>query len=174
MARSTTFHEVRSKLQNEGLSFTSESDTEVVLKAYGRWGEQCLTLFRGMFAFAIWDASRNRFFVARDAMGVKPLYCFQSEKHFLFASEIRTLLGTGRIPRHLDGAGVLSYLAFGSVYEPNTLIEGVSVLPPRRAISRGKTARLSSTSTGTSHRARNLNNRSSRQGDRPTHKLPRQ
>jgi asparagine synthase (glutamine-hydrolysing) len=168
------FHEVRSKLQNEGLSFTSESDTEGRPEGLRSLGEQCLTLFRGMFAFAIWDASRNRLVFARDPMGVKPLYCLQSEKHFLFASEIRTLLGTGRIPRHLDGAGVLSYLAFGSVYEPNTLIEGVSVLPPRRAISRGKTARLSSTSTGTSHRARNLNNRSSRQGDRPTHKLPRQ
>jgi asparagine synthase (glutamine-hydrolysing) len=124
------FREVRSKLQNEGLSFTSESDTEVVLKAYGRWGERCLTEFRGMFAFAIWDARRNRVFVARDPMGVKPLYYFQSEKHFLFASEIRTLLGTGLVPRRLDETGILSYLAFGSVYEPNTLIEGVSVLPP--------------------------------------------
>jgi len=124
------FREVRSKLQNEGVSFTSESDTEVVLKAYGRWGERCLTEFRGMFAFAIWDARRNRLFVARDPMGVKPLYYFQSEKHFLFASEIRTLLGTGLVPRRLDETGILSYLAFGSVYEPNTLIEGVSVLPP--------------------------------------------
>lgn len=124
------FREVRSKLQNEGVTFTSESDTEVALKAYGRWGERCLTEFRGMFAFAIWDARRNRLFVARDPMGVKPLYYFQSEKHFLFASEIRTLLGTGLIPRRLDETGILSYLAFGSVYEPNTLIEGVSVLPP--------------------------------------------
>jgi len=124
------FREVRAKLQNEGCIFTSESDTEVALKAYGRWGERCLTEFRGMFAFAIWDAARNRLFIARDPMGVKPLYYYESGKYFLFASEIRTLLGTGFVPRHLDAAGVLSYLAFGSVYEPNTLIEGVSVLPP--------------------------------------------
>lgn len=124
------FREVRAKLENQGIRFTSESDTEVALKAYGQWGERCLNEFRGMFAFAIWDAARNRFFLARDPMGVKPLYYYQSEKNFLFASEVRTLLGTDLIPRRLDSAGVLSYLAFGSVYEPNTLIEGISVLPP--------------------------------------------
>jgi asparagine synthase (glutamine-hydrolysing) len=124
------FREVRAKLEREGLEFRSQSDTEVVLKAYGRWGEKCVGEFRGMFAFAIWDAQRKRLFVARDPMGIKPLYYFQSDQHFLFASELRTLLGTGLVPRRMDGAGLESYLAFGSVYEPATLIEGLRMLGP--------------------------------------------
>jgi asparagine synthase (glutamine-hydrolysing) len=124
------FREVREKLEKEGISFVSQSDTEVALKAYGQWGERCLDEFRGMFAFAIWDARRHRLFVARDPMGIKPLYYFQSAEHFLFASEIRTLLGTGLVPRRIDPAGLFGYLAFGSVYEPATMVEGISALAP--------------------------------------------
>jgi len=124
------FREVGAKLEREGVEFRSQSDTEVVLKAYGRWGEKCVGEFRGMFAFAIWDAQRKRLFVARDPMGIKPLYYFQSERHFLFASELRTLLGTGLVPPKMDVAGLESYLAFGSVYEPATLIQGVRMLGP--------------------------------------------
>ena len=122
------FHEVREKL--EGEKFVSHSDTEVVLKAYGRWGERCLDQLRGMFAFAIWDVARQRLFLARDPMGIKPLYYYSSEEHFLFASEVRTLLGTGIVPRRLDDGGLRNYLTFGSVYDPNTLIDGVSALLP--------------------------------------------
>jgi asparagine synthase (glutamine-hydrolysing) len=124
------FRDVRAKLEREGVEFHSQSDTEVVLKAYACWGERCVGEFRGMFAFAIWDAQRKRLFVARDPMGIKPLYYFQSERHFLFASELRTLLGTGLVPRKMDAAGLESYLAFGSVYEPLTLVEGVRMLRP--------------------------------------------
>jgi asparagine synthase (glutamine-hydrolysing) len=124
------FREVRAKLEREGVAFRSQSDTEVVLKAYGRWGQRCLEEFRGMFAFAIWDAQRQRLFLARDPMGIKPLYYAQTASHFLFASEIRTLLGTGLIPRKVDSAGLRSYLTFGSVYEPATWIECIRMLPP--------------------------------------------
>jgi len=124
------FREVRAKLEREGIAFNSQSDTEVVLKAYARWGERCLDEFRGMFAFAIWDAQQHRLFVARDPMGIKPLYYAQTGSYFLFASEIRTLLGTGLIPRKIDSAGLLSYLAFGSVYEPATWIESIRMLAP--------------------------------------------
>jgi asparagine synthase (glutamine-hydrolysing) len=124
------FREVRAKLEREGVEFRSHSDTEVVLKAYGRWGERCLVEFRGMFAFAIWDVQRHRLFVARDPMGIKPLYYTQTGSHFLFASEIRTLLGTGLVRRKVDSAGLLSFLTFGSVYEPATWIEGIRALPP--------------------------------------------
>jgi asparagine synthase (glutamine-hydrolysing) len=123
------FREVRSNLEGEGVHFRSQSDTEVLLKAYGRWGEGCLTEFRGMFAFAIWDAGRHRLFVARDAMGIKPLYYSTQGKYFLFASELRTLLGTGLIQRRLDRSGLMNYLRFGSLYDPITLVEGVYVLP---------------------------------------------
>ena len=124
------FCEVRVKLEQAGLYFRSNSDTEVILKAYALWGENCLREFRGMFAFAIWDAHRHRLFVARDPMGIKPLYFYQSNQYFMFSSEVRTLLGTGLVPRVIDRAGLVNYLTFGSLYDPNTLVEGVNALEP--------------------------------------------
>jgi asparagine synthase (glutamine-hydrolysing) len=122
------FREVRSKLERAGLQFNSGCDTEVILKAYAYWEESCLDEFRGMFAFAIWDEQRHRLFLARDPMGIKPLYYYASDRYFLFSSEVRTLLGTGLVPRRIDPAGLVSYLSFGSLYDPATLIEGVSSL----------------------------------------------
>ena len=124
------FREVRTRLEQDGVQFISHSDTEVILKAYARWGEDCVAEFRGMFAFALWDAKQHRLLIARDPMGIKPLYYWNSDRHFLFASELRTLLQTGLIPRNLNHSALLNYLAFGSVYEPDTLIDGVSALPP--------------------------------------------
>jgi asparagine synthase (glutamine-hydrolysing) len=123
------FKEVRTRLEKEGDNFLSHSDTEVILKAYARWGDKFVSELRGMFAFAIWDAKKHRLFLARDPMGIKPLYYFKSDRYFLFSSEVRTLLGTGLVPRTLDPAGLLSYLTFGSVYDPLTLIDGVAALP---------------------------------------------
>ena len=122
------FRELRTRLQGEGVRFVSQSDTEVLLKAYGRWGERCLAELRGMFAFAIWDTKRSRLLLGRDPMGIKPLYYCSVGQYFLFASELRTLLGTGLIPRRLDRAGLINYLNFGSPYDPNTLIQGISAL----------------------------------------------
>jgi asparagine synthase (glutamine-hydrolysing) len=129
------FRKIRGKLEDEGVRFGSNSDTEVLLKAYGRWGDGCLHKLRGMFAFAIWDAQRHRLFLARDPMGIKPLYYCASGQYFLFASELRTLLETGLVPRRLDAAGLVNYLAFGSLYDPITLIEGVSALRPGHYLS---------------------------------------
>jgi asparagine synthase (glutamine-hydrolysing) len=125
------FRDVRARLEREeGVHFSSHSDTEVILQSYARWGEACLREFRGMFAFAIWDAQRHRLFLARDAMGIKPLYFFRSDQYFIFSSEVRTLLGTGLVPRRIDPAGLIGYLTFGSLYDPNTLVEGVNALAP--------------------------------------------
>ena len=124
------FRDVRGELEQVGATFVSQSDTEVVLKAYARWGEQCLLKFRGMFAFALWDARKHSLFIARDPMGIKPLYYTESESYFLFASEVRTLLGTGLVPRRIDTAGLVNYLTFGSAYDPLTLVEGIRSLPP--------------------------------------------
>ena len=123
------FREVRAELERRGISFVSHSDTEVLLKAYMQWGEQCLEKFRGMFAFALWDAQRHRLFVARDPMGIKPLYYAQAGSYFVFASEVRSILGTGLFPARLDKAGLTNYLTFGSAYDPLTLIEGIRALP---------------------------------------------
>jgi asparagine synthase (glutamine-hydrolysing) len=122
------FRELKARLQAVGERFVSQSDTEVLLKAYGRWGEKCLGELRGMFAFAIWDAMRSRLLLGRDPMGIKPLYYCSTGQNFLFASELRTLLGTGLVPRRLDPAGLINYLNFGSVYDPMTMIAGVSAL----------------------------------------------
>ena len=127
------FREVRRELEQAGTAFVSQSDTEVVLKAYGRWGEHCLAKFRGMFALAIWDAHQHRLFLARDPMGIKPLYYVQADPYFLFASEVRTLLRTGLVPRRMSHAGLINFLTFGCAYDPLTLVEGV------RAVAAGHT-----------------------------------
>ena len=122
------FRKLRTRLEDEGARFVSQSDTEVLLKAYGRWDERCLGELRGMFAFAIWDAKRSRLLLGRDPMGIKPLYYCTVGQYFLFASELRTLLGTGLVPRRLDRAGLINYLDFGSVYDPITMIQGINAL----------------------------------------------
>jgi len=124
------FQQVRCELQKLGHRFTSTGDTEVLLKAYGEWGEGCIGRLAGMFAFALWDARRERLFLARDRLGVKPLYYYASPGLFLFGSEIRALLASGLVPRRLDMTGLASYLAFGAVQDPLTIIEGVRSLPP--------------------------------------------
>jgi asparagine synthase (glutamine-hydrolysing) len=124
------FRELRAELEAAGHSFHTNSDTEVILVAYRAWGDQSFLKLRGMFALALWDATHQRLLLARDPMGIKPLYYHHDEKHFLFASEVRTLLQTGLVSRNLDSTGLLSFLAFGSVYEPTTIIEGTSALPP--------------------------------------------
>lgn len=133
--------ELRSELEKAGVAFCSRTDTEVVLKAYGAWGEKCLLRLRGMFAFAIWDARKHRLFLARDQMGIKPLYYTQPGERFLFASEVRTLLGTELVPRRLDRAGLQNFLTFGSLYDPITLVENVSALRPGHFLiwERGRT-----------------------------------
>ena len=123
------YRELRRELESAGASFQSHSDTEVILAAYRIWGEHCFSRLGGMFALALWDASHKRLLLARDPLGIKPLYYFQSGQMFLFASEVRTLLQTSLVPKKLDPTGVLSYLAFGSVYEPWTIVDGVSVVP---------------------------------------------
>ena len=129
------FRELRVELESWGAQFKSHSDTEVILAGYRLWGSDLLDRLRGMFAFALWDASRQTLLLARDPLGIKPLYYYHSQNRFLFASEVRTLLGTGLIPRQLDRDGVFSFLAFGSVYEPRTIIDGVLAVPPGHCIS---------------------------------------
>jgi len=129
------FRAVKQELEHEGVNFTSHSDTEVLLKAYARWGESCLAKFRGMFAFALWNASRQCLFLARDPMGIKPLYYAQRGAFFLFASEVRSLLGTGLLPSRIDRAGLLNYLTYGSAYDPLTLVEGIHALPAGHSLT---------------------------------------
>ncbi len=133
------FHEVRSELEQLGHRFTSAGDTEVLLRAYSEWGETCLDKLAGMFAFAIWDARKGRLFAARDRLGVKPLYYHEAPGLVMFASELRSLLATGLIPRRLDQQALASYLAFGSVQDPQTIVDGIRALPPGHTLVWEKT-----------------------------------
>lgn len=118
----------------------SNSDTEVILRAYARWGRECLHHLRGMFAFAIYDAGQRsgdragRLFLARDPFGIKPLYYYQTDRLFLFASEVGALLASGLVPRKLSVDGLASYLQFGSVQDPWTIIDGVQALLPGHSL----------------------------------------
>ena len=127
------FAELCRHLQAGGHRFTTRSDTEAIIHAYEEWGPDCVSHLRGMFAFAIYDereAGRPRLFIARDRLGIKPLYVWQTASQLMFASEVRALMASGQVPRRLSAAGLYTYLAFGSVQEPLTLVEGVTSLPP--------------------------------------------
>ncbi|HYM15527.1 MAG TPA: asparagine synthase (glutamine-hydrolyzing) [Dehalococcoidia bacterium] len=121
--------ELRAQLVAEGERFASDCDTEVVLRAFGRWGTACVRRLRGMFAFVVWDASTRGLFMARDRLGIKPLYYHRHGDVLLFASQVKALLATGHIAPRLSQAGIASYLAYGAVTEPLTAIEGVRALP---------------------------------------------
>lgn len=127
------FLDLYRELQTCGHQFKTRSDTEVIVHAYEEWGNDCPAHLRGMFAFAIYDQRvphRSRVFMARDRLGIKPLYVRQKNGQMLFASEVRALLASGHVPRHLSEAGLYTYLAFGSVQEPLTMIDGITSLPP--------------------------------------------
>jgi asparagine synthase (glutamine-hydrolysing) len=124
------YREVRVELERQGRRFKSRTDSEVVLEAFGTWGERCLGRFRGMFAIAVWDEDSGRLFLARDRLGVKPLYYAARGHDFVFASELRALMGSGLVPRRLSAAGLDDYLRFGSVSDPETIVEGVRALLP--------------------------------------------
>ncbi|MFZ1906521.1 MAG: asparagine synthase (glutamine-hydrolyzing) [Steroidobacteraceae bacterium] len=121
--------EIRAELTAAGHRFRTDSDTEVILKAYAQWGERCLDRFNGMWAFAIWDDSRERLFLARDRLGIKPLhYCVDAER-ILFASEIKSLFAAGA-PRLPDTSLLDVYLTFGYIPAPHSFFNGVRKLPP--------------------------------------------
>jgi len=127
------FRELRRTLEAQGHSFRTRSDTEVIVHAYETWAENCVHRLRGMFAFAVLDTRQGaepRLFLARDRLGIKPLYYTVVDGVLLFASEVRALLASQQVPRQLSEAALEAYLLFGSVAEPTTLIEGVFSLPP--------------------------------------------
>lgn len=126
------FHEIRHELLRNGeRPFKSTGDTEVLLRAYIHWGPEFVKKLRGMFAFGVYDPRSRRLVLGRDHLGIKPLYfTYDGHGHFAFASEVRGLLKLGWINRRLDPLGLVSYLAYGSVQGPSTLVSGVQSLLP--------------------------------------------
>ena len=119
------------ELQALGHIFHTRSDTEVIVHAWEAWGERCVDRFRGMFAFALWDRNRETLFLARDRLGVKPLYYAQlDDGTFLFGSELKSILAHGGLKRDIDPYAVEEYFALGYVAEPRTIFKKALKLPP--------------------------------------------
>jgi asparagine synthase (glutamine-hydrolysing) len=133
------YRELRERLVLAGHHFSTHSDTEILVHGWEEWGEDVLSELRGMFAFALLDLRRHFatvpvLFLARDPLGIKPLYYVQTPQSFAFASELRAVLCSGAVERELSADALTAYLLFGSVSEPVTMVEGVFSLPPGHAL----------------------------------------
>ena len=135
------FQSLIPELQALGHVFRTKSDTEVIVHAWEAWGEDCVQRFRGMFAFALWDRNRQTFFMARDRLGVKPMYyALLDDGMLLFGSELKSVLAHGGLKRDIDPCAVEEYFALGYVAEPRTIFSGARKLEPghRLTIRRGQ------------------------------------
>lgn len=128
------FEEWRSRLQAEGHTFKSNSDTEVILNLYLRYGAGVLSRLNGMFAFALWDSRDESLLVARDGVGVKPLYYTEGERGFLFASELKALLQSPHVSRELDAQAIEHYVTYLWCPSPRTMLSSVKKLEPGFAL----------------------------------------
>ena len=124
------YKDIRADLEKKGCTFTSNTDTEVLLAAYAEWGRDCLKKLRGMFAFAIYDKQTSQTFLARDRFGIKPLYYSRQNGFFLFASEIKTLLASGLISKRVDYQAIWDYISIGCIPQPRTILQEVKALLP--------------------------------------------
>jgi len=135
------YQELIPELQALGHTFHTRSDTEVIVHGWEAWGERCVERFRGMFAFALYDRNRQQLFLARDRLGVKPLfYALLPDGTLLFGSELKSLLVHPGLRRDIDPCAVEEYFAFGYVAEPRSIFTGTQKLPPAHTltITRGK------------------------------------
>ena len=130
------YRELVPELTALGHAFSTRSDTEVIVHAWEQWGEDCVNRFRGMFAFALWDEDRETLFLARDRLGVKPLYyAHLHDGTFVFGSELKSILAHGGSPRDVDPLAIEEYFALGYVAEPRTIFAGVAKLPPAHTLA---------------------------------------
>ena len=120
---------LRERLEREGIAVTSTGDTEVLLKALSKWGEAALEMLDGMFALAFYEAKNRRVLLARDPVGIKPLYVAKIRQGLLFASEVRTIRASGIVSDEFDPAGVASFLAYGSPQDPLTVHRDIRSFP---------------------------------------------
>ncbi|MEM7281156.1 MAG: XrtA/PEP-CTERM system amidotransferase [Pseudomonadota bacterium] len=122
--------ELREELINLNYSFKTKSDTEVIVHAWEEWGPECVKRFNGMFAFAIWDRNKRSLFLARDRVGIKPLYYGVGDNFLVFGSELKSLLEMPAIERKLCPKAIEEYFCFGYVPDPRSVFGGVHKLPP--------------------------------------------
>ena len=123
------FPEIRKELEKKGYKFKSSTDTEVVLKSYEEYGVKCLDKFNGMFGFAIWDIRKKELFIARDRIGIKPLYYYYKNGDLIFGSEIKTILESEKVSKKINLQSLYYYLGYEFVPAPLTLFENIYKLP---------------------------------------------
>src|SRR3954468_10857777 len=125
------FRELRMELLGKGYRFFSQGDTEVILKAYHAWGPTCVRRFKGMFAFAIWERGSGRVVIARDRLGIKPLYYAEGDGFFRLASTLPALLAAGGVDKAVDPIAIHHFFSFhAAVPPPRTILKGVKKLAP--------------------------------------------
>lgn len=130
------YPQLREELQAAGYQFFSHGDTEVILKAYAHWGEDCVQHLQGMFAFVIWERDSGKVFMARDRLGIKPLYFAEIKGGLRFASSLPALLAGGEIDTDLDPVALHHYMTFHAVVPaPYTILKGIRKLPPATTMS---------------------------------------
>ncbi len=130
------FPELMEELQAAGHTFRTRCDTEVIVHAWEQWGEACVQRFRGMFAFAIWDKNKKTFFLARDRLGIKPLYySVLSDGQLVFGSELKSLMIHPQLGQNIDPLAVEDYFTFGYVPEPKTIFENTFKLSPGHTLT---------------------------------------
>jgi asparagine synthase (glutamine-hydrolysing) len=122
--------ELRAELESRGEKFKTHSDTEVVLRAFLQWDKDCFARLRGMFAIAIWSRDARRLVLARDRLGIKPLYFHLRGGELYFGSELKTIFAHPEFKRELDFTGLQYYLSLNYVPCPHTLVRGIEKLPP--------------------------------------------
>ena len=131
------FQELRAGLESRGHRFRTRSDTEVLVHLYEEDGERLVERLRGMFAFALWDRRRRRLVLARDRLGIKPLYLYRDAGMLLFGSELKAILAHPDVPRSLDPAALEDYLALGVVPGPRSIFRHIEKLPPAHVLAVG-------------------------------------
>lgn len=128
------FAELRKELEGRH-QFRSNTDTEVIIHAYEEWGVRCVERLRGMFAFALWDAQRGRLWMARDRLGIKPLYWCRAGGKLVFGSELKSVLASGLVERRMNMDALNRCLAYGCLRAPTTMISGVHLLQPGHTLT---------------------------------------
>lgn len=124
------YKELREDLIKKGYTFKSKTDTEVIIKSYEEYGIDCVKRFNGMFAFSLWDTKKNRFFAARDRIGIKPFYYYSNSKMFVFASEIKSILVHPDIPKEPNDSAITNYLLFDNPIDNQTWFKNIFSLDP--------------------------------------------
>ena len=124
------FQDIRAELEAKGHSFRSNSDTEVIVHAYEKYGPDCVKRFNGMFAFAVWDKNKRELVLARDRLGIKPLYYYLNKGKLVFGSEIKAILENPDVERDINPQALYDYIGYEFVHAPGTIFRNIYKLPP--------------------------------------------